>query len=96
MSAKVNVWAVVPAAGSGSRMQQRTPKQYVSIADKTVLEHSIEVLLSNIELSVLIVCVPDQDDTALRLINAMPYWLIALRGKNCVLLRVAKVALKVC
>jgi len=69
MSAKVNVWAVVPAAGSGSRMQQRTPKQYVSIADKTVLEHSIEVLLSNIELSVLIVCVPDQDDTALRLIK---------------------------
>ena len=38
-------WAVVPAAGSGSRMGSDTPKQYVAIAGKTLLEHSVLALL---------------------------------------------------
>ena len=69
MSVKVNVWAIVPAAGSGSRMQQNTPKQYLKIANKTVLELSLEVLFSSVELSALVVCVPEQDDTAVGLIK---------------------------
>ena len=34
-------WAVIPAAGRGSRFGGRTPKQYLSIHGKTVLEHSL-------------------------------------------------------
>ncbi len=69
MSPPSKVWAVLPAAGAGTRMQNNTPKQYLRIADKTVLEHSIEVLLSNIELAALVVCVPEQDTTARRLVE---------------------------
>lgn len=40
-------WAVVPAAGIGSRMQTEQPKQYLQIHGKTVIEYSIQVLLSH-------------------------------------------------
>lgn len=69
MSLISKIWAVVPAAGAGTRMQNTTPKQYLRIADKTILEHSIEVLLSNIELAALVVCVPENDPTARRLVE---------------------------
>ncbi|WP_204321076.1 2-C-methyl-D-erythritol 4-phosphate cytidylyltransferase, partial [Klebsiella aerogenes] len=35
-----DVCAVVPAAGFGRRMQTECPKQYLSIGDKTILEHA--------------------------------------------------------
>ncbi|HHT7856918.1 2-C-methyl-D-erythritol 4-phosphate cytidylyltransferase [Pasteurella multocida] len=37
--------AVVPAAGIGSRMQMDKPKQYLHIHGKTILEHTLSVLL---------------------------------------------------
>jgi len=40
-------WAIVPAAGVGSRMQQAIPKQYLKIANKTVLDHTLEKLTSH-------------------------------------------------
>lgn len=39
--------AVVPAAGIGSRMRSECPKQYLTIGDKTILEHSIDALLAH-------------------------------------------------
>lgn len=41
------VCAVVPAAGLGRRMQTVCPKQYLSIANKTLLEHAVDALLAN-------------------------------------------------
>ncbi len=38
-------WAVVPAAGSGSRMKMQLPKQYLPLAGRRVIEHSLETLL---------------------------------------------------
>ncbi|GAA6154025.1 2-C-methyl-D-erythritol 4-phosphate cytidylyltransferase [Pseudoteredinibacter isoporae] len=40
-------WAVVPAAGIGSRMASDRPKQYLSLQSKTVIEHSLAHLLSH-------------------------------------------------
>ena len=40
------IWALIPAAGIGKRMHSVVPKQYLKLSDKTVLEHSIEKLLS--------------------------------------------------
>lgn len=40
-------WAVVPAAGIGSRMASDRPKQYLPLQDKTVIEHSLRHLLSH-------------------------------------------------
>ncbi|MEM9253906.1 MAG: 2-C-methyl-D-erythritol 4-phosphate cytidylyltransferase [Pseudomonadota bacterium] len=38
-------FGVLPAAGSGSRMGETTPKQYLNIAGASVLEHSLNALL---------------------------------------------------
>ena len=42
MSARL--WAVVPAAGVGRRMQADLPKQYLKLGGRTVLEHSLMAL----------------------------------------------------
>ncbi len=45
-----SIWAVVPAAGVGSRFTSaaaKTPKQYLRIGKKTVLEHSLAVLCAH-------------------------------------------------
>ncbi len=47
MSSEVPVWAVIPAAGSGSRMRQDKPKQYLEFQGKTVIEHCLDRLLSH-------------------------------------------------
>ncbi|MGR3807080.1 2-C-methyl-D-erythritol 4-phosphate cytidylyltransferase [Pasteurella testudinis DSM 23072] len=53
--------AIVPAAGSGSRMLQDKPKQYLLLNGKTILQHTLDVLLSYplIEKVILVVA---QDD----------------------------------
>lgn len=38
--------AVIPAAGVGQRMQADKPKQYLRLHGKTILEHSVQVLLA--------------------------------------------------
>lgn len=42
----VVVWCVVPAAGVGRRMGSAIPKQYLSLNERTVLEHTLDRLLS--------------------------------------------------
>ena len=41
------LWAVVPAAGSGTRMAGERPKQYLDLDGRTVLERCLERLLSH-------------------------------------------------
>lgn len=41
------VWAVIPAAGVGKRMQSTTPKQYLRLHGKTVLEHALACFLQH-------------------------------------------------
>ncbi|NOR41431.1 MAG: 2-C-methyl-D-erythritol 4-phosphate cytidylyltransferase [Gammaproteobacteria bacterium] len=55
-------WAIVPAAGSGRRMQAETPKQYLQLADKTVIEHTLDTLLACERLSgvILVLSASDQ------------------------------------
>ncbi|MGU0056418.1 2-C-methyl-D-erythritol 4-phosphate cytidylyltransferase [Enterobacter hormaechei] len=38
---------MVPAAGFGRRMQTECPKRYLSIGDKTILEHAVAALLAH-------------------------------------------------
>jgi len=47
MSVEIPVWAVIPAAGSGRRMQQDIPKQYLEFQGKTIIEHCLDRLLSH-------------------------------------------------
>ena len=55
-------FAVVPAAGIGSRMQADRPKQYLSIHGKTVFEHTLERLLCNERIAQIIVALAPDDD----------------------------------
>ena len=40
------IWAIVPASGVGKRMQSSTPKQYLKLGKKTIIEHTLDRLLS--------------------------------------------------
>jgi len=40
------VWAIVPASGVGHRMQGQKPKQYLPLDGKTIIEHTLDRLLS--------------------------------------------------
>ncbi|MCG3866151.1 MULTISPECIES: 2-C-methyl-D-erythritol 4-phosphate cytidylyltransferase [unclassified Photobacterium] len=53
--------AIVPAAGVGSRMAADRPKQYLTIAGKTILEHSVERLLSLPEIQHVVIAVSKSD-----------------------------------
>ncbi len=46
MTDAAKVWAVIPAAGTGTRMAADEPKQYLSIASKTILEYTLDKVLS--------------------------------------------------
>lgn len=63
-----DVIAIVPAAGIGSRMQAECPKQYLTIGNKTILEHAVAALLRHPRVGrVIIVVAPDD-----RWFNALP------------------------
>jgi 2-C-methyl-D-erythritol 4-phosphate cytidylyltransferase len=46
MQTEARFWAIVPAAGAGKRMGADIPKQYLTLGDRTVLEHTLDTLLS--------------------------------------------------
>ncbi|WP_299981790.1 2-C-methyl-D-erythritol 4-phosphate cytidylyltransferase [uncultured Pseudoteredinibacter sp.] len=54
-------WAVIPAAGIGSRMASDRPKQYLSLNNKTVIEHSLEKLLVNPQIAGVYVAIAEHD-----------------------------------
>jgi 2-C-methyl-D-erythritol 4-phosphate cytidylyltransferase len=54
-------WAVVPAAGSGTRMGAGLPKQYLQLGDKAVLDHTLDALLDCPSLSGIVVAIAADD-----------------------------------
>lgn len=47
MSSPGRFWAVVPAAGVGSRMGGEVPKQYLDLAGSTVIERTLQLLVEH-------------------------------------------------
>ncbi|MDZ7277538.1 2-C-methyl-D-erythritol 4-phosphate cytidylyltransferase [Pantoea eucrina] len=58
---RADVIAVVPAAGVGSRMQAACPKQYLTIGELTLLEHSVARLLAHPAVKQVVVPVSNDD-----------------------------------
>ncbi len=54
-------WAVVPAAGVGKRMGGQIPKQYLEMAGKPVLQHTLERLLSVRRIAGVVVALSPDD-----------------------------------
>lgn len=53
--------AIVPAAGSGQRMQSGAPKQYLEIGGQCILQHSLDSLLTDERIVQIVVCVAEND-----------------------------------
>ena len=47
-------WVVIPAAGIGSRMRADRPKQYLQLAGRTILEHTLDCFLDHPRLKGLV------------------------------------------
>lgn len=78
-ASRPDYFAIVPAAGVGTRMQADKPKQYLQIGDQTVLELSLKTLLSAEQIKQVVVCLAGED----------PYW-SKLSHKDGGRIRVAK------
>ena len=63
----VNHWVVIPAAGSGQRMQSSIPKQYLKINGKTVLEHTLSIFIEHDDIAGITVCVALNDNVGVNL-----------------------------
>ncbi|KGQ70247.1 2-C-methyl-D-erythritol 4-phosphate cytidylyltransferase [Chelonobacter oris] len=53
--------AIVPAAGIGARMQQDKPKQYLTLNGKTILQHTLDILLGYPPIERIILAVAEND-----------------------------------
>ncbi|NVJ67253.1 MAG: 2-C-methyl-D-erythritol 4-phosphate cytidylyltransferase [Gammaproteobacteria bacterium] len=60
-SSETKVWALIPAAGIGSRMDSEIPKQYLAIGNQTILEHSLSNFLKHPGIHKVIVALHPQD-----------------------------------
>ncbi len=63
-----SIWAVVPAAGVGNRMQANQPKQFLTLAGHTLLERSVAALLENSAIKGVVVVVAGNDTTTSQLL----------------------------
>ncbi|WP_284450224.1 2-C-methyl-D-erythritol 4-phosphate cytidylyltransferase [Spongiibacter tropicus] len=61
MSCSPAIWAIIPAAGLGSRFGASRPKQYLPLNDRTVLEHSIDRVLSDDRVRQVLVALHPED-----------------------------------
>ncbi len=76
MSTTEAVWAVVPAAGIGSRMGADIPKQYLQLNNKALLQHTLERLASHPRITGIVVALADND----------PWWPALKLSLDCKLL----------
>lgn len=70
---EATVWAVVPAAGRGTRFGGEVPKQYLHAAGKPLIEHALNALLANPRVAGAMVALAADD-------ARWPGW-TSLRGK---------------
>lgn len=54
-------WVVIPAAGIGSRMRADRPKQYLQLAGRTILEHTLDCFLGHPRLKGLVLSLAADD-----------------------------------
>ena len=57
----MSIWAVVPAAGIGTRMGAHRPKQYLPLCGRTVLDRTLSRLCAHARIDGVVVCIADRD-----------------------------------
>jgi 2-C-methyl-D-erythritol 4-phosphate cytidylyltransferase len=58
---KTDYWVIVPAAGVGRRMNAVIPKQYLPLAGRTVIEHTLAILLGHSRIGGVVVAIESAD-----------------------------------
>lgn len=59
---EATVWAVVPAAGRGTRFGGEVPKQYLQAAGKPLIEHALDTLLAHPRVAGVVVALAADDE----------------------------------
>lgn len=62
MNKKQNIWVIIPAAGVGKRMGSDTPKQYLSLNGKSIIEHTLNLFGDHKSISEIIVAISEGDE----------------------------------
>ncbi len=60
-NSRARYWAVVPAAGIGKRMGNQIPKQYLTLGDRLVIEHTLAHLAAHPKIDKIIVVIGAED-----------------------------------
>ena len=55
------IWAIVPAAGIGTRMNSEMPKQYLSLNGQSVIAHTLQRLAGLADLRAIVIVLHPQD-----------------------------------
>lgn len=84
-SLKHRCWVIIPAAGVGARMAADRPKQYLSLAGKTVLEHTLARFIGHAAVSGIVVALSDNDPywPELRIESNKPLWRAGGGAERC-------------
>ena len=77
---KRKYWVIIPAAGSGSRIGADLPKQYLQLAGKTVIEHTLSRFSEHPKISGIVVALSSQDKAWDGLQYKCPKKLIRVEG----------------
>lgn len=77
---KAKIWALIPAAGIGSRMKAVVPKQYLEIDGKTILEHSLSKFLEHPSIDKVVVALHPNDNYWVKLKIAKHPKMITVKG----------------
>jgi len=56
-----NFWVVIPAAGIGKRMEAAIPKQYLTLSDRPVIDHTIDRVLRHASIKGVYVALGEDD-----------------------------------
>ena len=80
MPSKPQYTVVVPAAGVGKRMQADIPKQYLLLAGKAILTHTLECLISHPQIEHIVLVLHPQDPYFDELAVSNAEWITRVDG----------------
>ncbi len=61
MNERLRHWVVIPAAGVGTRFGADIPKQYISINNKTILEHTVGCFIERPDIAGIVIAISADD-----------------------------------
>lgn len=80
-------WVLIPAAGAGKRMGSAIPKQYLPLAGRPVIAHTLDIFLRHPRIAGLVVIVSGGDEwwpeVAAHLALAKPLWVAEGGAERC-------------